>query len=76
MFIAMNSKLPFEDSDLLVRRRRSLGIDQRTLSQLSGVALHTLSNIESGKGNPTLATLRRILDVLGLEIVIQVKRGK
>lgn len=62
--------------DVIVRRRRSLGIDQRKLSQLSGVAVHTLSNIESDRGNPTLATLKRILDVLGMELRMQVKQEK
>lgn len=51
----------------------SLQIDQRTLSEISGVAVHTLSNIEAGSGNPTVTTLDRILDALGMEIRIQVK---
>lgn len=59
--------------DMVKRRRLSLGIDQRTLSEISGVAVHTLSNIEAGKGNPTVATLVHILDALGMDIRIQVK---
>lgn len=51
----------------------SLRIDQRTLSEISRIAIHTLSNIEAGKGNPTIATLARVLDALGMEIQIQVK---
>ena len=50
-----------------------LGIDQRALSEISGIAVHTLSNIEAGKGNPTVATLARILDALGMEIRLNVK---
>ena len=51
----------------------SLRIDQRTLSEISGIADHTLSNIEAGKGNPTAATLERVLHALGMELRIQIK---
>lgn len=51
----------------------SLRVDQRTLSEISGIAVHTLSNIEAGKGNPTVATLDRVLDALGMELRIQIK---
>lgn len=54
-------------------RRRALGISQRDLSELAGVSLHTLSDIESGKGNPTLATLEDILTPLGMVLSIQVR---
>lgn len=53
-------------------RRTVLDIDQKTLSELSGVAVHTISNIESGCGNPTVAVLNRVLTVLGLELQIKV----
>ncbi|MCK4654348.1 MAG: helix-turn-helix transcriptional regulator [Candidatus Cloacimonetes bacterium] len=54
-------------------RRKSLNINQQSFSEISGIAHHTLSDIESGKGNPTFAVLMRILDVLGLDIKIEVK---
>ena len=60
-------------SQLLKNRRNELGINQIDLSEISGVALHTISDIESGKGNPTFVLLIRILDVLGLDIKIKVK---
>ena len=71
VFIMMNTK---EAGALIKKRRVSLRIDQRTLSEISGIAVHTLSNIEAGKGNPTVATLNRVLDALGLELCIQVKQ--
>ena len=55
-------------------RRDSLHITQETLAQLSGVGLRTLKQFESGKGNPTMLTLHRIADVLGLEICLKVKQ--
>lgn len=68
--IAMNAA----EAGLVIRKRRiSLRIDQRTLSEISGIAVHTLSNIEAGKGNPTVATLERVLHALGMELRIQIK---
>lgn len=67
----MNAK---QIASLIRKRRLSLKTDQRTLSEISGIAVHTLSNIEAGKSNPTVATLNRVLDALGLELQIQVKQ--
>ncbi len=58
---------------MIRNRRASLEIDQRTLGEISKTAVHTLSNIEVGKGNPTMATLDRVLSALGMELRIQVK---
>ncbi len=54
-------------------RRESLQVTQETLAQLSGVGLRTLKQFESGKGNPTLQTLQKIADVLGLEVSLKLK---
>jgi transcriptional regulator with XRE-family HTH domain len=66
----MNAK---EVGEMIRNRRASLEIDQRTLGEISKTAVHTLSNIEVGKGNPTMATLNRVLSALGMELRIQVK---
>jgi transcriptional regulator with XRE-family HTH domain len=66
----MNTK----EAGAVIRRRRDvLGIDQRTLGEIAGIAVHTLSNIEAGKGNPTVATLERVLQAVGMELRIHVK---
>lgn len=54
-------------------RRMMLQVTQETLAELSGVGLRTLKQFESGKGNPTLLTLQKLSDVLGLEISLKVK---
>jgi transcriptional regulator with XRE-family HTH domain len=54
-------------------RRESLRVTQETLAALSGVGLRTVKQFESGKGNPTLLTLQKLGDTLGLEITITVK---
>jgi transcriptional regulator with XRE-family HTH domain len=62
-----------EAGRLIRKRRMSLRIDQRTLSEIAGISVHTLSNIEAGKGNPTVAILERVLNALGMELRIQIK---
>lgn len=55
-------------------RREMLRVTQENLAQLSGVGLRTLKQFESGKGNPTLTTLQKLADVLGMELILQVKK--
>jgi transcriptional regulator with XRE-family HTH domain len=64
---------PSEMGEIIKDRRQLLGVDQQSLAQLSGVSVHTLSNIESGKGNPSLTVLLRILDALGMELKVGIK---
>ena len=54
-------------------RRQALQVTQETLAEMSGIGLRTLKQFESGKGNPTLLTLQKLADVLGLEISLKVK---
>ena len=56
------------------RMRRALGVNQRTVSELSGVAVNTLVAIERGEGNPQMSTLLDILDTLGLQLDINRKK--
>ncbi len=54
-------------------RRESLRVTQETLSELAELSLRTVKQFESGKGNPTLNTLQKISDVLGLEVCLKLK---
>lgn len=54
-------------------RRTFLKVDQKSLSEICGIAVHTISDIESGKGNPTVKVLSGILDALGMELSVQIK---
>ena len=54
-------------------RRQDLQVTQETLAEMSGIGLRTLKQFESGKGNPTLLTLHKLADVLGLEISLKLK---
>ncbi len=55
-------------------RRALLGISQQDLSDYSGVGISTIKDLERGIGNPSVETLRKILNVVGLEMVLQVKQ--
>ena len=63
-----------EIGNSIKERRKKLGINQQTLADLSGVAVNTVVAIERGEGNPQLATMLTILDTLGLQIDINIKR--
>ncbi len=55
-------------------RREMLRVTQETLAELSGVGLRTLKQFESGKGNPTLKTLQKLADVLGMDVCLKIKK--
>ncbi len=59
--------------ETIKERRHAMKVTQEMLSDISGVGLRTLKQFESGKGNPTLATLVKLADALGLEITLQIK---
>lgn len=56
-------------------RREALQVTQEHLAELSGVGLRTLKQFESGKGNPTLITVQKLADVLGLEVGLRLKNN-
>lgn len=59
--------------ETIKERREMLQVTQEMLADLSGVGLRTLKQFERGKGNPTLQTLSKLADALGLELTFQVK---
>ena len=54
-------------------RRKELGLTQNTLALLSQVGINTIVSIERGSKSPSLETLEKVLDVLGLDIKLQLK---
>lgn len=55
-------------------RRVTLKLSQENLAELAGVGLRTLKHFESGKGNPTVNTLEKLVNVLGMELKLEVKK--
>jgi transcriptional regulator with XRE-family HTH domain len=58
----------------IIRERRTLlGLTQQDLADYTGLSLRIIKSIEVGKGNPSMGTLTKIAEVLGLEIIMKVK---
>lgn len=61
-------------SNTLKDRRTQLKISQADLAEMAGVSLATVKDIEREKGNPSIQTIEKLLDVLGLEIVYRLRQ--
>lgn len=58
--------------ELVATRRKMLAVSQCELAKLCGISVHALSNLECGRGNPTVTLLLKVLEVLGLRLSIGV----
>lgn len=63
-----------ELKDIMKQRREVLSLTQRDLAEMSQIGLATIKDIERDKGNPSLSTVKKILDVLGIEIEYRVRQ--
>lgn len=59
---------------LVKKRRKELGITQHKLAELSEISLRKISDIETAFSDTSVGTLQKVLEVLGLEIRIEIKR--
>lgn len=59
---------------IIKERRALLGISQQDLSDFSGVGISTIKDLERGVGNPSIKTLNKILEVVGLEMLLRIKQ--
>jgi transcriptional regulator with XRE-family HTH domain len=60
--------------NIIRERRNDLSLSQEHLSDKSDVAIKTIHSIELGKANPSIKTLDKILDNLGLEVIVVNKK--
>ena len=63
-----------ELKDIMKQRRETLSLTQQDLAEMSQVGLATIKDIERGKGNPALNTVKKIIDVLGIEIEYRIRK--
>ena len=63
-----------ELNEVMKKRRKELEISQLDLAEMAEVSLATVKDIERGKGNPSLATVKKIIEVLGMEIEYKVRQ--
>ena len=53
------------------KRRKQLHVSQADLAELSGVSLRTVNAVEKGSANPSVETLSRILEPIGLVLALK-----
>ena len=57
---------------IIKKRRQELNLELKDLQDYSGVNYASISDIENGKANPTIKTVEKLLDALGMQINIEV----
>ena len=60
----------------LRRLRKELALSQQDLESISGVAQHTISDLEAGKRGARPSTIRKLADALGVQPREFIKRDK
>lgn len=74
MYICISSEIYCTMNYNIIKERRTvLGLTQQDLADYSGLSVRIIKSIETGKGNPSIVTLNKIADILGLEIIMKVK---
>lgn len=60
--------------EAIKNRRKDLEITQPHLAELAQISINTLYKLEKGQGNPSLAVINKLAEVLGMELNFQVKK--
>lgn len=63
------------DYTIIKERRSILSLTQQDLSDYTGLSVRFIKSVESGRANPSVQSLAKIAEVLGLEIVLKVKES-
>jgi transcriptional regulator with XRE-family HTH domain len=66
----MNNK---QIGKIIQERRDYLNLTQKDVAEMAGITFKSISEIELGIRNPSINTLNKVLDVLGLELSVQIK---
>jgi len=62
-----------ELGNFITLRRQDLGLRQEDAAEMAGITTKTLYSIERGRGNPSLDSLSKLLNVLGLTISLTIR---
>lgn len=54
-----------------IEARHSSGMTQKELSELTGIAQADISKLENGNANPSLRTLQRLADGMGMKLKLE-----
>lgn len=55
-------------AQLLINARNISGLTQKQLAEITGIYQADISKIERGNGNPSLSTLKRLADGVGMDL--------
>ena len=72
--VQYNILLSMKIQEVMILQRKALGITQQDLADMSEIAISTIKKIESGKGNPSLSTVEKIMDILGMEVKYEIRQ--
>ena len=72
--VQYNILLGMKIQEVMKLQRKALGITQQDLADKSEIAISTIKKIESGKGNPSLSTVEKIMDILGMEVKYEIRQ--
>ena len=72
--VQYNILLGMKIQEVMILQRKALGITQQDLADMSEIAISTIKKIESGKGNPSLSTVEKIMDILGMEVKYEIRQ--
>ena len=61
----------FAVAQLALDARRNAGMTQKQLSKLSGIAQSDISKLETGDGNPSLKTLKRLASAMDMTLKVE-----
>lgn len=73
IFVEERQYIALMNYSFLRERRILLGLTQQDLADYTGLSLRIIKSIETGKGNPSVSTLLKIAETLGLELQLKVK---
>lgn len=68
------NKTSMDIKEVMKDQRKKLGISQQDLAEMADVGITTIKQIEAGKGNPSLSTVEKILEILGMEIKYEIRQ--
>ena len=55
----------------VIKARRASGMTQKELSELTGIAQGDISKLEKGNANPSLRTLIRLAEGMGMQLKVE-----
>ena len=71
--ILINSKITLKDNTIeaFIKARKKSGMTQKEISEKTGIAQPDISKLENGNANPSVRTLQRLANAMGMELKVK-----